>query len=149
MDGGDQYLHIFTFEISLPARNLLSLLAHATFSPVLHRSVSHVGRGLFSIHLTSLSLHRRNSQYQGLAQPPATSTHSVKQDPCLPSTSTMSVSHRHLHPTPFSLTASHESQYSSSSLRFFSSLVVISRNGGRAICLAGAFAGQCWIVVCL
>lgn len=48
---------------------------------------------------------------QGLAQPPATSTHSARQDPSLPSTSTMSVSHRHRHPTPFSLTSSHFSQY--------------------------------------
>lgn len=81
--------------------------------------------------------------YQGLAHPPATSTHSAKQDPCLPSTSTISVSHLHLHPTPFSLTGSHASQYSSSSFRFFSSSVVDSRKGDRAICRAGAFAGQC------
>jgi hypothetical protein len=70
--------------------------------------------------------------YQGLAHPPATSTHSAKQDPCLPSTSTISVSHLHLHPTPFSLGVSHESQYSSSSLRFFSSTVVASKNGDLA-----------------
>jgi hypothetical protein len=85
---------------------------------------------------------------QGLAQPPATSTHSAIQLPCLPSTSGMSVSQRHLHPTPFSFSSSHDSQYSSSSLRFRSSSVVFSRYGSRGICLAGAFAGQCWIVVC-
>lgn len=40
---------------------------------------------------------------QGLAQPPATSTHSARQLPSLPSTSTMSVSQRQRQPTPFSL----------------------------------------------
>lgn len=93
----------------------------------------------FSSNSISLS----NEMYQGLAHPPATSTHSARHDPCFPSTSTMSVSHLHLQPTPFSLTASHESQYSSSSLRFFSSSVVFSRNGDRGIWRAGAFAGQC------
>lgn len=84
------------------------------------------------------------------AHPPATATHSAMQLPSLPSTSTISVSHLHLHPTPFSLTASQVSQYSSSSIRFFSSLVVFSRKGGLASCrLPGAFAGQCCIVVCL
>jgi len=43
-------------------------------------------------------------------QPPATSTHSGKQLPCLPSTSTISVSHLHLQPTPFSTGSSHSSQ---------------------------------------
>jgi hypothetical protein len=76
-------------------------------------------------------------------QPPATSTHSDKQLPCLPSTSTMSVSHLHLHPTPFSFSASHVSQYSSSSTRFFSSVVVVSKYFSRGNCRAGAFAGQC------
>lgn len=79
----------------------------------------------------------------GDAQPPATSTHSARQLPCLPSTSTMSVSHRHRHPTPFSLTGSGFAQYSSSSIRFFSSCVVISRYGIRGNCRAGALAGQC------
>lgn len=64
---------------------------------------------------------------QGLAQPPATSTHSARQDPSLPSTSTMSVSHRQRQPTPFSLTSSQLAQYWSSSIRFFSSNVVVSR----------------------
>ena len=63
----------------------------------------------------------------GEAQPPATSTHSLRQLPCLPSTSTMSVSQRHRQPTPFSLTGSGFAQYSSSSIRFFSSSVVVSR----------------------
>ena len=83
----------------------------------------------------------------GDAQPPATSTHSARQLPCLPSTSTMSVSHRHRQPTPFSLTGSGFAQYSSSSIRSFSSSVVFSRNGCRGNCRAGALAGQCWIVV--
>lgn len=95
------------------------------------------------LHKTIHAIH-----YQGLAQPPATSTHSAKQEPCFPSTSTISVSHLHLHPTPFSLTASQLSQYSSSSFRFFSSSVVFSRNGDRGNWRAGALAGQCWIVVC-
>lgn len=93
--------------------------------------------------LSSNSISFCNEMYQGLAHPPATSTHSARHDPCFPSTSTMSVSHLHLQPTPFSLTASQESQYSSSSLRFFSSNVVFSRNGDRGIWRAGAFAGQC------
>lgn len=84
----------------------------------------------------------------GDAQPPATSTQSSRQLPCLPSTSTMSVSHLHLQPTPFSLTGSGFAQYSSSSIRCFSSSVVISSHGCRGNCRAGAFAGQCWIVVC-
>lgn len=69
------------------------------------------------------------SRIYGLDQPPATSTHSARQLPCLPSTSTMSVSHLHLHPTPFSFGGSGVAQYSSSSKRFFSSSVVISRYG--------------------
>lgn len=80
---------------------------------------------------------------QGDAHPPATATHSARQLPCLPSTSTISVSHLQRQPTPFSLTGSHVAQYSSSSIRFFSSSVVISRYGMRASCRAGAFAGQC------
>lgn len=83
----------------------------------------------------------------GDAHPPATSTHWARQLPCLPSTSTISVSHLHLQPTPFSLTGSGVAQYSSSSIRFFSSSVVISRYGIRGSCLAGALAGQCWMVV--
>lgn len=63
----------------------------------------------------------------GLDQPPATSTHSGIQLPSLPSTSTMSVSHLQRQPQPFSLTASKSAQYSSSSRRFFSSLVVSSK----------------------
>ena len=47
---------------------------------------------------------------QGDDQPPATSTHSERQLPDLPSTSTMSSSHRHRQPTPFSLTGSGCSQ---------------------------------------
>src|SRR3954451_6669733 len=66
----------------------------------------------------------------GEDQPPATCTHSARQLPCLPSTSTISVSHLHRQPTPFSFGVSQFSQYSSSSFRFFSSSVVISRNGG-------------------
>jgi len=102
-----------------------------------------------SVYVTRSSI-KSILQYisQGLAQPPATSTHSARHEPCFPSTSTISVSHLHLHPTPFSFTGSHESQYSSSSFRFFSSNVVFSRNGDRGIWRAGAFAGQCWIVVC-
>lgn len=46
----------------------------------------------------------------GLAHPPATSTHSVKQLPSLPSTSTMSVSQRQRQPTPFSFGGSQCSQ---------------------------------------
>ena len=80
---------------------------------------------------------------QGDAQPPATSTHSTRQLPCLPSTSTRSASHLHLQPTPFSFSGSYVSQYSSSSFRFFSSSVVFSRKGIRGNCLAGALAGQC------
>jgi len=64
---------------------------------------------------------------QGELHPPATSTHSTRQLPSLPSTSTISVSHLHLHPTPFSRSRSQFSKYSSSSFRFFSSLVVTSR----------------------
>lgn len=84
----------------------------------------------------------------GDAQPPATSTHSARQLPCLPSTSTMSVSHLHRQPTPFSFSESQESQYSSSSLLSFSSSVVVSRNFGLGSCRATALAGQCWMVVC-
>jgi hypothetical protein len=51
----------------------------------------------------------------GEDHPPATSTHSARQLPCLPSTSTISVSHLHRQPTPFSLTGSGIDQYSSSS----------------------------------
>lgn len=90
-------------------------------------SLSNIGCRVAFSHQTNIY------HNQGLAQPPATSTHSAKQDPCLPSTSTISVSHLHLHPTPFSLTGSQESQYSSSSFRFFSSRVVFSRNGDRGI----------------
>ena len=84
----------------------------------------------------------------GDAQPPAISTHSGKQLPCLPSTSTMSVSHLHRQPTPFSLTGSGVAQYSSSSCLFLSSSVVFSSHGMRGNCRDGALAGQCWIVVC-
>lgn len=87
------------------------------------------------------------TQVYGDAQPPATSTHWARQLPCLPSTSTMSVSHLHLQPTPFSLTGSGVAQYSSSSIRFFSSSVVSSSHGIRGSCRAGALAGQCWMVV--
>ena len=86
---------------------------------------------------------------QGEAQPPATSTHSARQLPSFPSTSRISVSQRHLQPTPFSFGGSGVAQYSSSSIISFSGLVVFSRNGMCGDCLAGAFAGQCWIVVCL
>lgn len=48
--------------------------------------------------------------HYGLAHPPATSTHSAKQLPSLPSTSTMSVSQRQRQPTPFSLGGSQCSQ---------------------------------------
>src|SRR3569833_4584212 len=71
----------------------------------------------------------REKTGQGLAQPPATSTHSARQLPSLPSTSTMSVSQRQRQPTPFSLGASHVSQYWSSSILLRSSSVVISRLG--------------------
>lgn len=74
---------------------------------------------------------RRMKTDQGLAQPPATSTHSGRQDPSLPSTSTMSVSHRHRHPTPLSISSSQSAQYSSSSLRSFSSSMAGFRNGSR------------------
>src|ERR1700735_1398116 len=57
----------------------------------------------------------------GDAQPPATSTHSGRQLPCLPSTSGMSVSHLHRQPTPFSFGGSGVAQYSSSSRCSFSS----------------------------
>src|SRR5271170_5145221 len=79
----------------------------------------------------------------GDAQPPATSTHSGRQLPCLPSTSGISVSHLHRQPTPFSLGGSGVAQYSSSSRRSFSSSVVFSRYGILSNCLAGALAGQC------
>lgn len=87
-----------------------------------------------SLHNSMLELFRRRTQRRkhrnhGDDQPPATSTHSARQLPCLPSTSTISVSHLHRHPTPFSLTGSGMDQYSSSSWRFFSSSVVFSRNG--------------------
>lgn len=82
-------------------------------------------------------------------QPPAISTHWLMQLPSFPSTSGISVSHRHRQPTPFSWGGSGLFQYSSSSLLFFSSSIVISRYGGRGLCLAGALAGQCWMVVCL
>jgi hypothetical protein len=92
-----------------------------------------LGSSVYStfIHLSCRFLHILRTQ--GLAQPPATSTHSARHEPCFPSTSTMSVSHLHLQPTPFSFTGSHESQYSSSSFRFFSSNVVFSKNGDRGI----------------
>lgn len=48
----------------------------------------------------------RDGPHQGDDQPPATSTHSVRQLPDLPSTSTMSSSQRQRQPTPFSLTGS-------------------------------------------
>lgn len=100
-------------------------------SPVDEKSVS---EATSSISHGSIAPQTRSSPHcQGLAQPPATSTHSAKHEPCFPSTSTMSVSHLHLHPTPFSFTVSQESQYSSSSFRFFSSRVVNSRNGDRGI----------------
>ncbi len=87
--------------------------------------------------------------YAADAHPPATLTHSERQLPSLPSTSTISVSHLHRQPTPFSFTESNVSQNSSSSFLFFSSFVVVSRNGGRGSCrFPGAFAGQCCIVVC-
>lgn len=84
----------------------------------------------------------------GDAQPPATSTHSAKQLPSFPSTSRMSVSHRHRQPTPFSLGGSGVAQYSSSSCLSLSSSVVLSSHGSLGSCRAGAFAGQCCIVVC-
>jgi hypothetical protein len=129
-------------------RELTSLMGPCTlsFDPgLLDRELARLAQSIFTLFRQSSPSYM---VYQGLAQPPATSTHSARQDPCFPSTSTISVSHLHLHPTPFSLTGSHESQYSSSSLLFFSSNVVISRNGCRGIWRAGAFAGQCWIVVC-
>jgi hypothetical protein len=93
-----------------------------------------VAEETYLLCLTLLSYHASlSSHYQGLAHPPATSTHSAKQDPCFPSTSTISVSHLQRHPTPFSFTVSHVAQYSSSSIRFFSSNVVISRKGVRFI----------------
>lgn len=59
------------------------------------------------VHLGSVG---RAVRAYGLAHPPATSTHSARQLPSLPSTSTMSVSQRHRQPTPFSLGVSHSSQ---------------------------------------
>jgi len=67
----------------------------------------------------------------GVIQPPATSTQLGRQLPSLSSTSGTSGSHLHLQPTPFSLGSSHSSQYASSSILFFSSVVVVSRYGGR------------------
>src|SRR4051812_38927055 len=99
---------------------------HASLQP--NPTIRRTGKGQSGRQLSYISHFYHTSlpnfYYQGLAHPPATSTHSAKQEPCLPSTSTISVSHLHLHPTPFSLTVSHESQYSSSSFRFFSSVVV-------------------------
>ena len=92
------------------------------------------GNGVLRAFLSSL---------YGLAHPPTTSTHSARQLPSLPSTSTMSVSQRHRQPTPFSFGGSHSSQYLSSSRRFRSSTVVISRKGSRGSWRAGALAGQC------
>ena len=91
---------------------------------------------------------RHQSHWPGDAQPPATSTHSARQEPSLPSTSTMSVSHLQRQPTPFSLTGSGVAQYWSSSCRFFSSNVVFSKYGDLGSCRAGALAGQCCMVVC-
>lgn len=93
-------------------------------------------------------LDNTSDPFYGLAQPPATSTHSARHEPSLPSTSTISVSQRQRQPTPFSFSGSHWSQYSSSSMRFLSSVVVFSRYGSRGSWRAGAFAGQCWMVVC-
>jgi len=84
----------------------------------------------------------------GVIQPPATSTQLGRQLPSLSSPSDSSGPHLHLQPTPFSFSSSHSSQYASSSILFFSSVVVVSRYGGRGSCRAFAFAGQCAIVVC-
>ena len=65
--------------------------------------------------------------FHGDDHPPATSTHSAKQLPSLPSTSRISVSQWHLQPTPFSLGVSGVAQYSSSSILSFSFSVVFSR----------------------
>jgi hypothetical protein len=59
------------------------------------------------------------------------------------------VSHLHRQPTPFSFGRSGVAQYSSSSSRSLSSSVVFSNHGILGSCRVGAFAGQCWIVVCL
>ena len=119
-----------------------------------HRAVSEKSGSSKSPYSTGIVKQQKkhavvSSYGPGDAQPPATSTHSARQLPCLPSTSTMSVSHLHRHPTPFSLGGSGVAQYSSSSMRFFSSSVVCSRNGILGSWRpAGALAGQCWMVVC-
>lgn len=89
------------------------------------RAAQRSGSVMYTAHAETPAL--RDTPPHGEDQPPATSTHSARQLPCLPSTSTMSVSHRQRHPTPFSLTGSGLAQYSSSSIRFFSSSVVRSR----------------------